>query len=145
VVLGWVAVLGGKRASFQSVNHVQPHQVKGRGGQGWPSVSINPRHLALCLAYHCRPTSNWGAAFVLVEQRLSLSYRESRATSCAFLIGIAERQEMIGPEICLKSFLLLHLHLLRLSPPALIPVRQRLVSYTCERIWIIKPKLRPTN
>ncbi len=49
---------------------------------------------------------------------------------------------MIGPELGLH-----HLHLQRLSliPPALVPIYQRQVSHTRQRVWIIGPELSLTS
>ena len=49
---------------------------------------------------------------------------------------------MIGTELRLACLYHLHLQLLSLLPPALVPVRRRQVAYASQRRGIIGPVLR---
>ena len=49
---------------------------------------------------------------------------------------------MVSPKLCLASLYHLHLQLLSLVPPALIPKRRRKVGHAYQRVGMVSPKLR---
>ena len=102
----------------------------GCGGQGPPSIWMV-----------CAKDSLLSLSTVL-HQTQSICVSTSTFPSKRKVVHAGQRVGVIRPELRLASLHHLHLQLLSLLPPALVPVRRRQVGHAGQRRGMIGPELR---